>query len=371
MSGYPWSPGQVLTAKALDAAIAAASQSAVDGTARAEATAAQATAAGAQATANAAALAAAAAQATANTGVADAAAAQTTAALFPASIAHTLQGPNANYPVYSQTDQANHVAWMVVNGSNSGDRTTTDATLIGGQYVVVGSGIPSPDPVHADYVMQLSLIKQGWPTSTVHGELDGISVVTRNTMDDTSAFIGNIGTTTGFGVILEGVTNQFDNTGAVTRAVRVQLAATEGGSSGTEYSAGAILIAQQGTHDIGLQIQSTTAGLFEGYLKFLTQTGTPFFTVDKFGTIGLANNAGTISLSIEIGQSDGSLGVQNNAGTQTLALDQSGNLSIQGIPKSGGLATSPSYANDAAAATGGVTIGEFYRNGSAVMVRVT
>lgn len=43
-SGYPWAKGQVLTAAALDAAIAAASQSAVDGTARAEAAAAQDTA---------------------------------------------------------------------------------------------------------------------------------------------------------------------------------------------------------------------------------------------------------------------------------------------------------------------------------------
>lgn len=34
------------------------------------------------------------------------------------------------------------------------------------------------------------------------------------------------------------------------------------------------------------------------------------------------------------------------------------------------LATSPSYANDAAAAAGGVGVGVFYRSGSAVMVRV-
>jgi hypothetical protein len=34
------------------------------------------------------------------------------------------------------------------------------------------------------------------------------------------------------------------------------------------------------------------------------------------------------------------------------------------------LPTSTSYANDAAAAAGGVLVGELYRNGSAVMVRV-
>lgn len=35
------------------------------------------------------------------------------------------------------------------------------------------------------------------------------------------------------------------------------------------------------------------------------------------------------------------------------------------------LASLPNYANDAAAATGGVAVGELYRNGSVVMVRVT
>jgi hypothetical protein len=34
------------------------------------------------------------------------------------------------------------------------------------------------------------------------------------------------------------------------------------------------------------------------------------------------------------------------------------------------LASSPSYANDAAAAAGGVPVATFYRSGSAVMVRV-
>lgn len=35
------------------------------------------------------------------------------------------------------------------------------------------------------------------------------------------------------------------------------------------------------------------------------------------------------------------------------------------------LSSLPNYANDAAAATGGVKVGELYRNGSIVMVRVT
>ena len=48
-----------------------------------------------------------------------------------------------------------------------------------------------------------------------------------------------------------------------------------------------------------------------------------------------------------------------------MTLDGSGHLSLPLLP------TSASYANDGAAATGGVAVGQFYRNGSQVMVRVT
>jgi hypothetical protein len=40
------------------------------------------------------------------------------------------------------------------------------------------------------------------------------------------------------------------------------------------------------------------------------------------------------------------------------------------LPNGPALAASPSYANDAAAAAGGVKVGGYYRNGSVVQVRV-
>ncbi len=46
-------------------------------------------------------------------------------------------------------------------------------------------------------------------------------------------------------------------------------------------------------------------------------------------------------------------------------------LYIGQTPSGANLAGSPSYANDAAAAAGGVPVGGFYRNGSVVQVRVT
>lgn len=48
-------------------------------------------------------------------------------------------------------------------------------------------------------------------------------------------------------------------------------------------------------------------------------------------------------------------------------LSLQGRLNRPGAPN---LPTSTSYANDAAAAVGGVEIGEFYRNGSVVQCRI-
>jgi len=45
-------------------------------------------------------------------------------------------------------------------------------------------------------------------------------------------------------------------------------------------------------------------------------------------------------------------------------------LYLGGAPNGANLATSASYANDAAAALGGVPVGGWYRNGSVIQVRI-
>ena len=47
------------------------------------------------------------------------------------------------------------------------------------------------------------------------------------------------------------------------------------------------------------------------------------------------------------------------------------NLTLTSAILAATLQASASYANDAAAAVGGVAVGQFYRNGNAVMIRVT
>ena len=62
--------------------------------------------------------------------------------------------------------------------------------------------------------------------------------------------------------------------------------------------------------------------------------------------------------------------VENVMGTTWRGFWKNLLLYIEQTPSGENLAASTSYANDAAAAAGGVPIGGFYRNGSVVQVRV-
>jgi len=58
---------------------------------------------------------------------------------------------------------------------------------------------------------------------------------------------------------------------------------------------------------------------------------------------------------------DGTMSIRRGNGTHVLDIDASGFIKIT---------TPNTYANDGAAATGGVPVGGLYRNGSVVQVRV-
>ena len=73
---------------------------------------------------------------------------------------------------------------------------------------------------------------------------------------------------------------------------------------------------------------------------------------------------------------DGHRIAMDTAGSNTISFDGtrtafSGPINVTGPILAANLPGSTSFANDGAAAAGGVVIGQFYRNGSVVQVRVT
>lgn len=83
-----------------------------------------------------------------------------------------------------------------------------------------------------------------------------------------------------------------------------------------------------------------------------------------------ADSSGTVT-SITVDKKDNTLpiaSVKQHGLVQVgknLVIDKLGNLSVV-LPNS----TTPSYANDAAAATGGVPVDGYYRNGNVIQVRL-
>ena len=86
---------------------------------------------------------------------------------------------------------------------------------------------------------------------------------------------------------------------------------------------------------------------------------------DNIGTAQIQMSGNTTTRALDFVNTDNSSLVM-----MSMKLNGSGRVDIR-LPASTTLAASTTYANDAAAAAGGVAIGDFYRNGSVVQCRIT
>lgn len=98
----------------------------------------------------------------------------------------------------------------------------------------VGSG--ANGPAAADYALSLSTIKQNWLTTTTAGELEGLTIVTRQGGDansDSAGILVNSGVklNSGFCAPWESVTSRFDAVGAVTHQLNNQIGIVDGANS--------------------------------------------------------------------------------------------------------------------------------------------
>ncbi len=132
------------------------------------------------------------------------------------------------------------------------------------------------------------------------------------------------------------------------------------------------------------QLQDAATAVEEAGTSVATIAGTQFILaaassafangrvlVDGRGiTITLADGTATISHPIEVTGGEAAFIL---TGDTNLILPQTGTLAlVTDIPAFfAALATTTSYANDAAAAGGGVPVGGTYRNGSVVQIRIT
>jgi len=172
-----------------------------------------------------------------------------------------------------------------VKQTNAGSHATTSNSAFSVNSVPTGSGMNGPS--FADYGATVSVVKNNFLTSTVGGEIDGLTIVTRQGLDDTDGILINVGGVSGFMGLIEGVTSQFQaTTGTILKQMDAQIASIETGRTGAASSIGYLSSATVGTWDAGLQIQSQgTAGYTNAIVVKGNSGGATTFTVTPAGVV--------------------------------------------------------------------------------------
>ena len=194
--------------------------------------------------------------------------------------------PGQSVNVFAQSGDTGHAADLVWNSANFGNHLTTDNSALAISSRVIGSG--TPGPAAADYGMTISVIKDSWPTSNAMGEIDGLTIITRQGADDTAGILVNVGCVSGFSAVLEGQSYQFAPiSGATLAGCDVQIAGLETGTTGGASYIGYVFTATAGTWT-GLQLQAQTPAVMGVFMNCLNAAGTAVFQVEGDGSVSSA-----------------------------------------------------------------------------------
>lgn len=183
-----------------------------------------------------------------------------------------------------QSSTGTSTADLMLTHQNPGNHTTTDDSTMSILSTPVGSGVNGP--INADTGLTISCIKQDWTTSAILGEVDGLTIYTRQGQSDTAGILVNSGCIAGFSAVLQGQSYQFAaTTGAVVRGCDITLGAIETGATGAADQNMGSFVATSGTIQNGLSIIEQGTATVGNVIKFLRNDGQTTFTLDRNGAI--------------------------------------------------------------------------------------
>lgn len=130
----------------------------------------------------------------------------------------------------------------------------------------------------ASYGLAISGIRPNWNTSTITGEMDGISVFLRQARGDAAGMLSNIGIQSGFAATLESITFAADSAGVPIKAVRVQVGSANPRDGG--YF-GFTAIAETGTNlSAGLYVAASAGASWARYIDIYDKFGGEAFYIN-------------------------------------------------------------------------------------------
>jgi hypothetical protein len=171
---------------------------------------------------------------------------------------------------------------LVIRGTDAGNHTTRGHSLLTIEHRPVGSGLNGP--ASSDVGLTISIVKKALDTTTVVGELDGLTVYVRNAGagSDAAAYLANIAHVgTGVSLMFEGVNQKITLPATVNQQLRCQYGIIDTINSifigyYAEAEIGALGAAYQADNEVG----SSWAYFFRGM-----QGGTNRFLVNSAGNI--------------------------------------------------------------------------------------
>lgn len=208
------------------------------------------------------------------------------------------------------------------SADNTGAHTGNEYSVAHFEYRPKGSG--TNGPTHADYGLTISAIKQSFDTTSVVGEVDGMSIVVRNggAGSDSAGILTNVATQgTGFMAAMETQTSIIDAY-VITKQIQTQVGVCDNVNATyvgffARVNVGALGEAYRADTETG----TSWAYLFRGFA-----VGVEKFNVTGTGQINLFDSSGnkkTLRCSVN------AFSVVDNAGTSEIFnLSDAGALSV-------------------------------------------
>lgn len=191
---------------------------------------------------------------------------------------------NAN--VYQESGETTRTAQEIHSYVDPGAHSGFEHAAVHIELRPVGSG--TNGPTSADTGLQISNVKQGYPTTTVDGETDGINVVIRNSKGDAAALVTNTQIADGFGCLAEGITSQVPvGGGAVTKLVDVQIGTIDTPSG---QSFGVVTDMNVGAGTDAVRMQTSGTGTLTNFLHGVLLGVSRFIVASSSAITQLTNN---------------------------------------------------------------------------------
>lgn len=229
--------------------------------------------------------------------------------------------------VFQETAESTRHAKRLLRAMDAGSHTGEEISVLAMENHPAGSG--TNGPTNADYTLTVSALKKDFATTSVVGEIDGVSIALRQggAGSDGCAILTNVATYgTGFMAAMESTTLAITGPSTTDHQVRTQLCVCD---NVNDAYFGLAAIKEVGNAGTAFYSRQGATARWDNFLQFFEDSNL-LLQVDKSGQITMQAQSG-LTPKKTIRSSGGSFSILNDAGTgEILNLTDAGLLTVPG-----------------------------------------